>query len=40
MYREELVNYPAILIINKMDKPGAKIIFEETRKLVNNLEGN
>lgn len=39
MYKSELLDKPAVLLVNKMDTPGAKEIFEEVNEAVKDLEG-
>jgi len=40
MYKEELLDKPAMLLINKMDLPGAEEKFEEIRPHLENLKGS
>ncbi|XP_073969973.1 GTP-binding protein 10 isoform X2 [Rhodnius prolixus] len=39
LYKQELLNYPAILVVNKMDQNGSQSVYEEICETVKNLEG-
>lgn len=39
LYRESLLDKPAILVINKMDLPDAPKTFKEIEVRLNNMEG-
>lgn len=39
MYKEELLDKPALLAINKMDVPGAEEKFQELMKQLENPQG-
>jgi len=40
LYKPELVNKPAILILNKIDTEGAEKLCDETVKKVKNMKGD
>lgn len=39
LYRESLLEKPAVLLVNKMDLPDAPKTFKEIEERLNNLEG-